>query len=326
MNTKVKFALIGTALVLGACADYSVDSDDMVVKTSNVGNGVHDIAYYAMPSDYDLETYIALNPDVKYFQIVDRLRNQDNKPRLDAMQDSTTKAEATECYNADNDAFLANETLAKMAFLMAGYPESMWKGTDSLNREQKALLVRYNKQQIDCKPNDAEDKAYIDNFQYDPDLYQMHYAAFGVLDGRPYRMCAVADITIPAGNPQAGKTVVSKPESIEKAIADIVNLADTLGAKPRIMDYSAYYFCKNEADGLVYPIWNDAGGERLVRILAVRDSLLAANPPEPETTEPEATEEPASTEDAEATEPAATEDAPATESTSDEETEETPET
>ena len=95
MNKKVKFALIGTALVLGACADYSVDSGDMAVKTSNAGNGVHDIAYYKMPSDFDIDTYLALNPDVKYFQIIDRLRNQDNKPRLDSMANNDTKAEAT---------------------------------------------------------------------------------------------------------------------------------------------------------------------------------------------------------------------------------------
>ena len=70
MNKKVKFALIGTALVLGACADYSVDSGDMVVKTSNPGNGTRDVAYYQLPSDFDLDIYLTLNPDVKYYQII----------------------------------------------------------------------------------------------------------------------------------------------------------------------------------------------------------------------------------------------------------------
>ena len=324
MNKKVKFALIGTALVLGACADYSVDSDDMAVKTSNAGNGVHDVTFYKMPSDFDLDTYLSLNPDVKYFQIIDRLRNQDNKPRLDSMANNDTKAEATALYNADNEAFLADEALVKKAFLMAGYPESMWEGAAELNKEQKAIVLRFNKQQIGGAPSAAEDVAYLDNFVYDPDLYEMHYAAFGILDGRAYRACAAADITIPAGNPQAGKTVVSKAASIEKQVATIVNLADTLGAKPRIMDYSSYYFCQNAADGQIYPIWNDEGGERLVRIREVQDSLLVANPPEPEPTEPAAEENPAAAETAseETAAPAAEE--PSTEEPAAEESGETP--
>lgn len=296
MNKKVKFALIGTALLLGACADYSVDSDDMAVKTSNAGNGVHDVTFYQMPSDFDLDTYLALNPDVKYFQIIDRLRNQDNKPRLDSMLNNETKADASALFTADNDAFLADEALVKQVFLMAGYPESMWEGAAALNKEQKAIVLRFNKQQIGGAPNTAEDMDYLKNFQYDPDLYEMHYAAFGILDGRAYRACKSADITIPAGNSLAGKTVVSKDASIDPTVASIVNLADTLGAKPRIMDYSSYYFCKNDADGLVYPIWNDEGGERLVRIREVYDSLLVANPVEPEETEP-ATEKESSSEE-----------------------------
>jgi hypothetical protein len=324
MNKKVKFALIGTALVLGACADYSVDSGDMAVKTSNAGNGVHDVTFYKMPSDFDLDTYLALNPDVKYFQIIDRLRNQDNKPRLDSMANNDTKAEATALYNADNEAFLADEALAKKAFLMAGYPEAMWAGAAELNKEQKAIVLRFNKQQIGGAPSAAEDVAYLDNFVYDPDLYEMHYAAFGILDGRAYRACAAVDITIPAGNPQAGKTVVSKAASIEKQVATIVNLADTLGAKPRIMDYSSYYFCQNAADGQIYPIWNDEGGERLVRIREVQDSLLLANPPEPEPAEPAAEENSAAAETAseETAAPAAEE--PSTEEPAAEESGETP--
>ena len=289
MNTKVKFALVGAALVMGACADY----------------------YYALPDDYDQDTYLKLNPDVKYYQIINMLRTQDNKPRLDSMQsqDAEIKAEATALYNADNDAFLADEALAKKAFLMAGYSESMWAGAEALNKEQKAVILRYNKQQIGGAPNSAADMAYIDNFQYDPELYQMHYAAFGILEGRPYRVCTQADITIPAGYPQAGKTVVSMVESNAKPLVTIVNLADTLGARPRMMDYSAYYFCKNEADGRDYPIWNEAGAERLSRIRAVQDSLLVANPPEPEPTEEEtAKEETSSGKDASATESASTEE------------------
>lgn len=324
MNKKVKFALVGTALVLGACADYSVDSGDMAVKTSNAGNGVHDVTFYKMPSDFDLDTYLALNPDVKYFQIIDRLRNQDNKPRLDSMANNDTKAEATALYNADNEAFLADEALAKKAFLMAGYPEAMWAGAAELNKEQKAIVLRFNKQQIGGAPSVAEDIAYLDNFEYNPDLYEMHYAAFGILDGRAYRACVAADITIPAGNPQAGKTVVSKAASIEKQVATIVNLADTLGAKPRIMDYSSYYFCQNAADGQIYPIWNDEGGERLVRIREVQDSLLVANPPEPEPAEPAAEENPAAAETSseETAAPAAEE--PSTEEPAAEESGETP--
>ena len=320
MNKKVKFALVGAALVFGACADYSVDSEDVMIKTSNAGNGVHDIAYYAIPEDYDLDTYLALNPDVKYFQIIDRLRNVDNKPRLDSMKNNDTKADATALYDADNDAFMADEALVKQAFLMSGYPESMWQDAASLNKEQKLIVLRFNKQQIGGAPNTAEDMDYLKNFQYDQELYEMHYAAFGVLDGRAYRACKTADITIPAGNSQAGKTVVSKGASIDPVLAKIVNLADTLGAKPFIRDYSSYYFCKNDADGLVYPIWNDEGGERLVRIREVYDSLLVANPPAPEETEPAAEKETSSEEKESTAESSSetTEEQPAEESTTEE--------
>jgi hypothetical protein len=319
MNKKVKFALVGATLIMGACADYSVDSDDTMVKTSNPGNGTRDVAYYVLPEDYDLDTYLTLNPDVKYYQIINKLRNQDNKPRLDSMN-GETKTDATALYNADNEAFLADEALAKKAFLMAGYPESMWAGSEALDKEQKAVILRYNKQQIGGAPSSADDKAYIDNFQYDPELYQMHYAAFGILEGRAYRICKAADITIPKGYSQSGKTVVSKEESDAKPLVTIVNLADTLGARPRMMDYSAYYFCKNEADGRTYPIWNDEGGERLVRIREVQDSLLAANPPEPAETEP-ATEEKSSSEEKESSSESSsetTEEQPAEESTTEE--------
>lgn len=291
---------------MGACADYSVDSDDMMVKTSNAGNGTRDIAYYALPEDYDLDTYLKLNPDVKYYQIINKLRNQDNKPRLDSMQDAATKTDATALYTADNDAFLADEALAKKAFLMAGYSESMWSGSEALDKEQKAVILRFNKQQIGGAPNSADDKAYIDNFQYDPELYEMHYAAFGILEGRAYRKCDKNDITIPAGYANAGKTVVSKEESDAKPLVTIVNLADTLGARPRMMDYSAYYFCKNEADGLTYPIWNDAGAERLVRICSVKDSLLAETPAEdPAASEPSGEAEKSETPAAETEQPEA---------------------
>ena len=270
---------------MGACADYSVDSDDMMVKTSNAGNGTRDIAYYALPADYNLDTYLKLNPDVKYYQIINMLRIRDNKPRLDSMQNEETKADATARYDADNEAFLADEALAKKAFLMAGYPESMWSGAADLDKEQKSVILRYNKQQIGGAPNAAQDLDYINNFQYDSELYDMHYAVFGIPEGRPYRVCAAADITIPAGRPQAGKTVVPKEQAVDKSLASIVNLADTLGAKPRMMDYSAFYFCKNEKDGFTYPIWNEAGGDRLVRIREVKDSLLVAEPEEPASSE-----------------------------------------
>lgn len=297
---------------MGACADYSVDSDDMMVKTSNAGNGTRDIAYYALPEDYDLDAYLKLNPDVKYYQIINKLRNQDNKPRLDSMQNAETKVEATALYNADNDAFLADEALAKKAFLMAGYSESMWAGSEALNKEQKAVILRFNKQQIGGAPNSADDKAYIDNFQYDPELYLMHYAAFGILEGRAYRSCAKNDITIPAGYANAGKTVVSKEESDAKPLVTIVNLADTLGARPRMMDYSAYYFCKNESDGRTYPIWNEAGAERLDRIRTVKDSLLAETPAEePAASEPSGEAEKSETPAAEAEQPEASAEEPA---------------
>lgn len=312
MNSKVKFALVGAALVMGACADYSVDSDDMMVKTSNPGNGTRDIAYYALPEDYDLDTYLKLNPDVKYYQIINKLRTQDNKPRLDSMQNAETKVEATALYTADNDAFLADEALAKKAFLMAGYSESMWPGSEALDKEQKAVILRFNKQQIGGAPNSADDKAYIDNFQYDPELYEMHYAAFGILEGRAYRKCEKNDITIPAGYANAGKTVVSKEESDAKPLVTIVNLADTLGARPRMMDYSAYYFCKNEADGQTYPIWNEAGAERLVRIRSVKDSLLAETPAEdPAASEPSGEAEKSETPAAETEQPEASAEEPA---------------
>ena len=293
MNKNVKLAMAGAALIFGACADYSVDSEDVMIKTSNPGNGTHDIAYYVAPEDYDLEIYLSINPDVKYFQIVEQLRTVDNLPRLEAMKsdDPEVKAAAKAAYDADNAKFLGDETLAKKAFLMAGFPETMWPGIDSLTstdaatvklmKNIKSMMLRFNKQQLAGEPSVAEDIAYIDNFQYDYTLLDKHYVVFGVLDGRAYRNCTETDITIPSGE-NAGKHVVAREVSADPSIAKIVNLADTLGAQPRKMDYSANYFCRY-VDGLSYPIWNAADAERLNRIVTVKDSLDAVAPaPVPE--------------------------------------------
>lgn len=242
MNYKLKLTIVGMALCMAACSDMSVDPSDQAIKTSNPVMNVRSEVMFAAPEDFDLETYLTINPDVKYNQIIRAVRTL-NKPRLDSMKitsDSVTTAEgetitvgkfATAAYNADIEEFLSDSAFAHRVFLMAGYGDDLWQAVDSLNSEQKKMMARFNVQQAGA-PSVAADKKFIDEFQYDEELLAPHYVTFGILEGRPYRYCA------------------AKEMGVLKSEAPL----DTIGKRPFIVDYSANLFCLNKDDGLVYTI------------------------------------------------------------------------
>ena len=243
----MKFSSILLCLGLGitACSDMSVDSDDTVVGTSNPDPSAQIVDdMFVLPADFKLDEYVEINPDVKYIQIVQELKKQ-NAAFLDSMKmtsDSIKQEDGTmvpiatvmkERYAADTSAFIHEDTaFTHKVFLMAGYSEDLWVSADSLNSEQRGFLVRFNKIQSG-EPSIKEDKDFVLKFDYDEDLMAPHFLTFGRLEGRPYRYCK-----------GASEIGLLKSEVIP----------DTLGLRPRIMDYNAHLFCLNKEDGLVYSI------------------------------------------------------------------------
>ena len=243
MNFFKVFGLTATFALL-ACSDMSSDSSDFTVTTSSLQPGSQvEKEFLVEPSDFDLKTYLEINPDIKYNQIIQAAR-QKNQAFMDSMsmtQDSVelkdgTKmsiaAVAKERYNADTAAFIHSDTaFTHKIFLMTGYKEDMWISADSLNREQRAMMVRFNLIQSK-EPSIAQDKKFVNKFVYDEKAMELHYVVLGALEGRAYRYC--------------------KKGELDKPKSEIP--PDTLGQAPRLMDYNAHIFCLNKEDGIVYSI------------------------------------------------------------------------
>lgn len=219
MNTKVKLVLTAAALMMAACADMSVDPTDSVSKTSNEILNKRSIVIFSNPDDFNIDEYIEINPDIKYNQIAVALRS------LNAGVEAAVRT-------ADDAAFLADTASAHLAYKMAGFDDAKWPGTsDSLMKEQKNLIKRFNLVQVDGVPNAAKDLEFIKNFQYDADLWDRHYQTFGAKEGRPYRKCTASD-----------------PKKVLKS----ADLANDIGSSTK-SDYSEHYFCL-DADGNIYKV------------------------------------------------------------------------
>lgn len=225
--------LVGLALGLVACSDMALDENEAI----------------GMPSDFDLQEYVKINPDVKYQQIRKDLMDHGfyNQARLDTIKRSfmtvdselvivddgamppagakparAARDSAQARVDADNAEFLKDTALAHKVFsVYVGFADSLWKGVDSLNADEKKAMFEFNKQQVGA-PNVKEDKDFLEKFSFDEDLMFQHYLLLGALEGRAYRYCTKDDkMTTPFGK--------VKP--------------DTLGSSPIMLDYSAGRFC-----------------------------------------------------------------------------------
>ena len=243
MRIYIKTALIAS-LVFVACSDMSVDSENIAMAPTNSDPHAQ-ITYdvFSVPADFDLKVYLEINPDIKSNQIIQAVRAR-NAAFIDSMamlQDSVTLEDGTVTsigayaktrYKADTAAFVHDDTaFTHKVFLLAGYNEEDWISADSLNKEQRLMICRFNLIQSG-EPSIKEDKEFIEKFVYDESLMELHYAVYGGLDGRAYRYC--------------------KSTELGTLKSEIV--PDTMGVSPRIMDYNAHLFCLNKEDGLVYSI------------------------------------------------------------------------
>jgi len=230
MNKKVKASLVLFSLILGACSDMAASDPDI-----------------GLPADFDVAVYSTLNPDIAYNQILVDLQNNGyyNQPRFDSMTatmlnpatgnqmaDTATQHAAKASYAADNNVFISDSAFAHKVFLMAGYTDSMWKGVDSLNSEQKKYIDRFNKQQVGV-PSLSDDMAYIDNFVFDSTLIEQHYLLLGSINGRAYRYCDGVEV----GD--------EKNQDLH---------AVRVGGAAKIWDYSAFSFCYDSSSGKIYAI------------------------------------------------------------------------
>ena len=237
-------ACLSLALGLVACSDMGID------ETEATG----------LPDDYSLEKYLELNPDIKYQQARKDLKDHGfyNQARLDTIKKAfitpegeivivaegtmpptgakiakDARAAAQANMNADNEAFLADSAFAHKVFsTYVGFADSLWKGVDSLDSDEKAAMFEFNKQQTG-KPNLKEDKAFLEKFPYDESLMEQHYLLLGSLEGRAYRYCTKSD---------------KKSTPFSKVVPD------TLGSAPAMLVYSAWRFCYDSKTNQKYVV------------------------------------------------------------------------
>src|SRR5574344_1827243 len=238
MVTRQNFFTLCAVLMCCACSDMSADSDE--IAAIQAGTATQTISDY--PADFNTSVYSELNQDIAYEQILADLRNNGyyNPARMDSMSavtsagtpDTAVRNPAKAPYAADNAVFLSDTAFAHKVFLMAGYSDSLWKGGDSLNSEQKKYILRFNRQQTGL-PSLEEDRNYIPLFAFDSSLIKQHYLFIGAMNGRPYRYCT---------------------ESSEMGMEKSELTPDTLKATAKILSYSAYRFCYDRNSGKSYAI------------------------------------------------------------------------
>lgn len=228
---------------LVGCSDMGVDAKEA----------------FAMPSDYSLDVYLKVNPDVKYQQIKKDIA--DNKQHNPLRSDSVNKAvilkdgsvliswdvmpegatfasdirkAALLNQNADNKAFLADSNLVKDVFLKyMGLADSLWEGVENLTKAQKNAVLAFNIQQKGA-PDTKADRKFLENFKFDETLLAEHYKLLGMLEGRAYRFCGEGD---------------SKSTPITSLEVPVIEDASAI-----MRDYRGYFFCLDSATAVKYVV------------------------------------------------------------------------
>jgi len=239
------FGLLISGMIVAACSDMGVDEDVAV----------------GLPSDYSLEEYLAINPDIKYQQVkkdladnqfynVDRFDSANNSYMVAEGDDSVfviaparpdnsnfakeARAKANASILDDNENFLSDTALVKEVFLTyLGFADSLWKGADSLDKDMRSALCLFNKQQKGA-PNSAEDRAFLENFKYNERLLEKHYLFLGAMEGRAYRYCNQSD---------------SRSLKMESAVPDTISANSST-----MLDYRSFRFCYDSTSAQKYLI------------------------------------------------------------------------
>lgn len=212
-----------------------------------------------LPSDYSLDVYLKVNPDIKYQQIKkDIADNQQYNPlRSDSvnkaviLEDGTIQISwetqpvgskpasdiriaALANQTADNKAFLADSQLVKDVFLKyMGLADSLWEGVEGLSKLHKNAVLEYNIQQKGA-PDTKADRAFLENFKYDQTLLENHYKLIGILEGRAYRYCSKND---------------SKAMPMSSLTVPVIEESGSA-----MSDYSRYRFCLDSASTIKYVV------------------------------------------------------------------------
>lgn len=168
MKKKISLLVAGTALAFMACSSLEVN------------NPIEE----NFPSDWNVEVYANLNPDLKALQYTDQIA---------IMNKQSGAAD-------DMDAFVANEAmLSEIAVKYAGFTATNW---DPAAKDKMDFIKKFN---INGVTNENE---VIPTIKLDMEALSEQYLAYGMRDGRPYRECREGEATVIKQQCQAADTNV----------------------------------------------------------------------------------------------------------------------
>lgn len=168
MKKKISLLVAGTALAFMACSSLEVN------------NPIEE----NFPSDWNVEVYANLNPDLKALQYTDQIA---------IMNKQSGAAD-------DMDAFVANEAMVnEIAVKYAGFTATNW---DPTAKDKMEFVKKFN---INGVTNENE---VIPTIKLDMEALSEQYLAYGMRDGRPYRECREGEATVIKQQCQAADTNV----------------------------------------------------------------------------------------------------------------------
>ena len=152
-NIKISLLAAGATIALLACSSLEVTNPE----EEN------------FPSDWSVDEYLSVNPDLRALQILDQV----------AIMNVVSGAAS------DMDAFLADTALmTNVAINYAGFTET---GLDFTDTDKMKYLKQFNINGVSNEP------AVFDTLTLDTSVIARQYLVFGAIEGRPYRKCSEAE-------------------------------------------------------------------------------------------------------------------------------------
>lgn len=190
---KMNISLLaaGAALAFMACSSLEVSNP----------------AEENFPEDWNLAEYVKANPDLRALQIRDQV----------ALLNKVSGVAN------DDDAFLAEAALvSQIATQYGGFASATIDLTD---KDVKAFIVGFNIYGV------ANEPAVFDTLTLDSNAFELQYASFGKIEGRPYRLCRADETNLVKrgdcqGNPVSDMTTSYLPHSYCSDATGVVRCID----------------------------------------------------------------------------------------------------
>ena len=151
-NVKISLLAAGATLALLACSSLEVDNP----------------AEENFPKDWSVSEYIKVNPDLRALQIRDQVN----------ILNVSREAETTDPFFEEG---VITELGKTVALNYAGLTQNELDNADPASLQK--FLANFNVYGVDNEP------ALFDTLTLDTSVFEQQYVAYGVIEGRPYRLC-----------------------------------------------------------------------------------------------------------------------------------------